>query len=334
MKHRRRKTRRNKRKYVKTILIILIATCTLSVGYAAFTTNISINVSGTAKGTTLATEKILNLKQSGDTTLIDDETDDHNIRYSGKNVNNYVCLKNENPCSDNNLYRIIGVFSVDDGMGNIQKRLKLVKLSVGYMPFDIGDGSRKAGYCTEDYCNAWAAMSNYNNGYKSGEVIKDSSLKMYLNSSEYSQYTNSLIDNAVWYLGGSSGRIKSSDYYLLERKAEVSTWTGKIALMHVSDYGFASKNCYKTKNINGESPYYGDLDCIESNWLFQTTCWFLNSGPNSFQEARLSKETAEIVYNGTNQSRNICPSFYLKSSAKIINNGNDGSESKPYILTN
>lgn len=85
----------------------------LFIGYEAFQTTININTKGNIKAykRTLAITKILSLKQKGDTTLIDDETNDHNNRYSGKQVNNYVCLENEKPCSEDNLYRIIGVFN-------------------------------------------------------------------------------------------------------------------------------------------------------------------------------------------------------------------------------
>ena len=50
MNRRRRKIRRNKHKYVKTIIIILITIlCILSAGYASYQTNITVSTTGKVK---------------------------------------------------------------------------------------------------------------------------------------------------------------------------------------------------------------------------------------------------------------------------------------------
>ena len=51
-------------------------------------------------------------------------------RYIGANPNNYVKFNDE-------LWRIIGVFGVDDGTGKIEKRMKIIRNeSIGNYSYD------------------------------------------------------------------------------------------------------------------------------------------------------------------------------------------------------
>ncbi len=325
MRRRKRKLRgRELKKHRKIIIISIISIFLLiSVGYAAFSTTIQINVKGRAKGTTLATTKILNLKQSGDTTLIDDGTDDHNIRYSGKSVNNYVCLKNEKPCTENNLYRIIGVFNniKSSENGTSETRVKLIRNdSIGKMKWD------------ESGSNNWARPSTLNNYLNSLDIVN-----------------NDFVDNVLWNIGGSSNHnVTSSQAYIFERgditnlnNEAPSTWQGKVALMYPSDYGFASKECYQDRQLwnNTHEDYRREL-CRNSNWLLLDYGheWIIspvaNSNYRSFTIYGINGGYVHSVNAGVIEVLYVRPSFYLKPSVNILENGNDGSLSKPYILTN
>ena len=72
-----------------------------------------------------------------------------------------------------------------------------------------------------------------------------------------------MISNAKYYLGGYNGFVSGQGYtqtsvqmYLYERKTSgtdyyygtnPNSWTGKLGLMYVSDYGYASSNCESNK---------------------------------------------------------------------------------------
>ena len=167
-------------------------------------------------------------------------------RYRGKVPKNYVTFNNE-------VWRIIGVFPVDDGNGNIENRIKLVK--------DQSIGER---YWDEDtdYSNNWAGPATLNTELNT----------TYLNSLD--NIAQSMIGNTKYYLGGynNSIKIQKDVMYQYERKINGSTYyngsnsnnfIGKVALMYASDYGYAaSDECTQTL-VN-----YDNATCKNNNWLY------------------------------------------------------------------
>ena len=140
-------------------------------------------------------------------------------RYIGKNPNNYVKFNDE-------LWRIIGVFDVDDGTGKIEKRMKIIRNeSIGSVYWDSNNS------------NEWSTAS----------------LKATLNTGTFytglNDMAKSMIGDAKWYLGGTRNMTSSSNglvshYYKNERGTTVyvygsrsTNWTGKVGLMYPSDYG-------------------------------------------------------------------------------------------------
>ncbi|HJJ08495.1 MAG TPA: hypothetical protein OIM65_04210 [Bacilli bacterium] len=172
-------------------------------------------------------------------------------RYRGASPKNYVTFNNE-------VWRIIGVFPVDDGTGKIENRIKLIRnASVGTQFWNSTQVS---------------STSSYNNWTRA-------TLKTYLNTTYYNTLSNideqSMIGNAKYYLGGytQSTGISKDMMYQYERKTSGSntyyygtnsnSWTGKIGLMYISDYGYsASDTC--TSNLSS----YNDETCTSNNWLY------------------------------------------------------------------
>ena len=104
-------------------------------------------------------------------------------RYIGANPNNYVIFNNE-------LWRIIGVFAVDDGNGNVEQRMKIV---------------RNEQLSSE---MSWDSIEPYENEWTSAP------LNEYLNGEYYNSLTDtakSMIGNTKYYLGG--GRNNGSSHY-------------------------------------------------------------------------------------------------------------------------
>ena len=237
-------------------------------------------------------------------------------RYRGANPKNYVTFNNE-------VWRILGVFPTDDGTGNIENRIKLIKdQSIG-----------------NNYWNTTqvASTSTYNNW-------TGATLMKYLNGTYYNSLTNDnaidMVDDAKYYLGGYTNTNMTKDVmYQYERKISGSgtyyyssnpnSWTGKIGLMYASDYGYAaSDEC--TQNLSS----YNNTTCTSNNWLYNIKVgeWILpqvggNNG-NVFYVHSYSNVSNCTVNNNSLASR---PVLYLKPEVMI--ESGDGTSSNPYKLS-
>ena len=228
-------------------------------------------------------------------------------RYRGASPKNYVTFNNE-------VWRIIGVFPTDDGTGNIENRIKIIKdQSIGDRSWDTGES------------NNWARPATLNTELNT----------TYLNSLDST--SKSMISNAKFYLGGYGGsKIKKDVMYQYERKINGSkyfyktnpnSWVGKLGLMYASDYGYAvSDEC--TSNLYD----YNNTTCKTNNWLFKSINEWLLPQYATFSSYALYVYSGGNVYNYVvNRSQNGArPVLYLKSNVKIT--GGDGTSSNPYIL--
>ena len=224
-------------------------------------------------------------------------------RYIGANPNNYVTFNNE-------LWRIIGVFTVEDGNGNTEQRIKIVR--------------------NEKLSSDMSWDSNYGNEWSTA------SLNTYLNGDYYNgldDTSKSMVADTKYYLGGSSAydNLKGEDYYNFERG---TTWNGKIALMYPSDYSY-------TYALGVDNTCYTDgYDCGGSSgktngWIYNT-----NSNSNQWLLSPLSDRSYSAFYlSGSGcvsrsynvpGSLGVRPSLYLVSSIKIASG--EGTEQSPYRL--
>ena len=237
-------------------------------------------------------------------------------RYRGASPKNYVTFNGET-------WRIIGVFPTDDGTGNIENRIKLIKdQSIG-----------------NNYWNTTqvASTSTYNNW-------TGATLMKYLNGTYYNSLTNNgaidMVDDAKYYLGGYTNTNMTKDVmYQYERKISGSgtyyyssnpnSWVGKIALMYASDYGYAaSDEC--TQNLSS----YNNTTCTSNNWLYNIKIgeWILpqvggNNG-SVFYVHSVSSVSNCTVNNNSLASR---PVLYLKPEVMI--ESGDGTSANPYKLS-
>ena len=253
--------------------------------------------------------------QIGDTSSITE------YRYRGANPKNYVTFNNE-------VWRILGVFPTDDGTGKIENRIKLIRNeSIGNIKWD--DKGNLADWTTAS--------------------LKTELNETYLNGLE--SETQDMIGNAKYYLGGYNGYVDKKGYpqtpvqmYSYERKISGSAyyatsstnWTGKLALMYVSDYGYASSNC-ENKMLYSVNSATDDLRaCNDTNWLHDSKIndWVLTQGWtywNSGSTAYSIFDTGYIVCFGSLPSTfNVRPTLYLLSSIRIIDG--DGTSADPYTL--
>ena len=299
-------------------------------------------------------------------------TDDYsNIRYIGKNPNNYVSV-------DGDIWRIIGVMkNIDDGTGNKSDRVKLIRSeAIGGYAWDTSNSSINGGIGINEWSQA-DLMKLLNPGYES-ETVGGS---LYWNSGSGTCYNGgnnakracnftstgindklkTLIGDAVWNTGSNGSfylgdNVKTAKFYELERSTNTgkictssndcndtvertTTWTGKIGLMYPSDYGYATSGgskldratCLDTNLYN-----WNDFsDCKENDWLFKKGLqWTLSS-------IAYSSAASFVFYvypDGNVDDRaaaygyGASPVGYLLPSVGV--QGGDGSSSNPYTLSN
>ena len=298
----------------------------------SFTTKIGINESVEYKKLGNA-DQIAELAAK-DTTNFATDDKDNNIRYIGADPNNYVYFN----CSDYSnqsdstceKWRIIGVFkNMTKEDGSKEDLVKIIRDdslgNIAWASSNVNDWSTASLQTTlnGDY---------YNGTYATGAFKNDS--------------TRNAIESVVWNLGGSSTNndVTASMFYERERGTTVysgrpTTWTGKIALMYPSDYGYATAggtttnraSCLAKELYNWDGS--GVSDCKKNDYLFKSNYYQWTLTPHSSD----SNDAFRVDYQGGFVSGNgrvdaaygVRPAAYLKSSISLSSVG-DGSSSKPY----
>ena len=243
------------------------------------------------------TEALTEYRYSGSNDAVKNYVNLTEYRYSGSNdaVKNYVNFNNET-------WRIIGVFPTDDGTGNVENRIKIIREeSIGKYSWDTSASTINSGYGI----NQWGSSGSYegadlmrllNPGYESESVNNSlywnrGSVTCYngrnnattacdFSSTGLTENAKEMIDNAKWYTSASNYRVTASESYAEERAStttqftdegitvtRTTNWTGKVGLMYPSDYGYASSGCR-----NGEQTLisYGNGSCTSTNWLYNS----------------------------------------------------------------
>ena len=282
-------------------------------------------------------------------------------RYRGASPKNYVIFNGET-------WRIIGVFPTDDGTGKIENRIKLIKdQSIGEYKWD--DATTAYNYSKQDNL----MLLQYNNKSKVEYLEKDknynvimvaasvkgynnwarpASLNTYLNKTylnALSTTSQNMIGDTKYYLGGggnNSNFNSSVDFYSYERKIKntksnefyydknPNSWVGRLGLMYVSDYGYASDNC-ETKALNDYNNSNDLRICNNTNWLFNlkkleaTITQYSNTSTSIHYIA--DNGTVVSTYQASLAQTVVRPTLYLKSEVRIIDG--DGTSTNPYILS-
>ena len=221
---------------------------------------------------------------------------DNSYRYAGANPNNYVCFgSNASTCPSDNLYRIIGVF------GN---QVKLIK-STSYGSYKWNSSEN----------NTWSS-STLNAGTLNGTYL-----------SGLSSTWQNKIATTNWKVGGMAWSTTNTakQYYNVEvgSSSSSTTYSAKIGLMYVSDYGFAASPDYWTTELFNYEP------SKSSNWM--------NINLNEWTISRSSDNTNRAFYvysagcvDGVIlvylNSRGVRPVFYLTSSTGYVSGSGTSSD--------
>ncbi len=234
-------------------------------------------------------------------------------RFVGNQPHNYVCLGKEETCEADHLYRIIGVMPTQNEENeSYNRRVKLIK-----------DTSLET--------QAFGENNNIVTSSLNATVLNGS----YLTSlGEY----ESFIDDALWYIGGSSTEedamtsyqtITPDLLYASERSTSVfsnqpKSYVSKVGLMYGSDYAYSIGTRYRTNKIYDNRQVY-----TENSWLKEGNEWTFSTS-SSANEIRYIHNEGYIHHSVTTNSMEVRPTFYLKANIKKIS-GN-GTLDQPYRL--
>ena len=250
---------------------------------------------------------------------------ENGYRYEGKNPNNYVLFNDE-------LWRVIGVFSMTTEAGNTENLVKLIRN-------ETLDGLAWHRANPNDW-SAATLQQQLNNGYLNAtdstcNVYSTSVTKTcYFSETGLNSASRGMIESVVWNLGGTSSTSATADtFYTAERGTTVysgrpTTWTGKVGLMYPSDYGYAvlASSCARTTNLGD----YDSTACTGNNWLkTDSNQWTLT--PSSSTSYIVFRVIDNADTGATNRGDGARPSIYLKSSIAMM--GGSGSYSDPYLIS-
>ena len=221
---------------------------------------------------------------------------DNSYRYAGANPNNYVCFGSDAAeCPTDNLYRIIGVF------GN---EVKLIK-STSYGNYQWNSSASS---------NTWSSSTlnteTLNGAYLSG----------------FSSTWQNKIATTNWKVGGMSrnNSATAKQYYETEigSSSSSTTYSAKIGLMYVSDYGFAASPDYWTTELFNYEP------SKSSNWMnINIDEWTISRTSDNLGSAFPVNSAGYVAGNAVDLSGGVRPVFYLTSS--ITYASGSGSSADP-----
>ena len=281
-------------------------------------------------------------------------TNNHEYRYVGAEVNNYVSFNND-------LYRIIGVFDSNSHGVSGTEMVKLIRARIlGGASWGVYNTDSSTGTCSGD-ANDWTGKSttskaNLNvllNEYFYNKTSTSSNYGdcanwtyFYSDNSDKSKDCSNIItygidsslrgynESATWYLYGSGTSQSKQNWYLCERGGNSCTTSGpntgdasvtsKMGLMYVSDYLYASGYYSSTDTTTQQEFYYGN-----ENWLYKGNDWTQTpyaSGADFTWSVEGGRANPDYALNPNGWR----PTFYLKSSVYVT--GGDGSFDNPYTI--
>ena len=280
---------------------------------------------------------------------------DNSYRYAGANPNNFVCFGSDtSPCPTDNLYRIIGVFGENYHGVTGKQLVKLIKYD--YMTTDeLGtDGDYSQTY------KEWGMDSTYKGTYGDGERIGVYYWNYKATGSATNTWSTSLLNKTnlntnfinnigttwankiatvTWKVGGNTwaniGTKTSSVAYTNEITNPVTTnttdnattYSAKIGLMYVSDYGFAASPDAWTLTMSS----YNNTTATNNNWMYMGLYeWTISRDAGFSYVAFYVSGGGSVSYDYVDRRNGVRASFSLESSVSYVSGS--GSMSDPIVI--
>ncbi len=212
------------------------------------------------------------------------------IRFTGASPNNYVKINPNNTGAVT--YRIVGLFNV-----NGKKMLKLVTST----SYDFGKID------------------------ETGAKFGNSALKETLNALPIA--SDDRVASVTWKYGEVDYLTTRYSGALEIEKSASDSFTSKIAIPYISDYGYAAKNFNDTSLGNSYSQ-------VNNNWMMtmvgSVNTFVLDQSPSSYGDYLV--HTSGHFYDAVFKTQNntIYYTFYLSPDAEV--NGGTGTKESPYLL--
>ena len=280
---------------------------------------------------------------------------DNSYRYAGANPNNFVCFgTTESPCPIDNLYRIIGVFGENYHGANGKQLVKLIKYD--YMTTDeLGtDGDYSQTY------KEWGMDSTYKGTYGDGERIGVYYWNYKATGSATNTWSTSLLNKTnlntnfinylgttwankiatvTWKVGGNtyaniSDAVPSVAYtneitnpVTTNTTDNATTYSAKIGLMYVSDYGFAASPDAWTLTMRS----YNNTTATNNNWMYMGLYeWVISRHADYSYRAFCVYHDGYVYFYNVRSYIGVRASFNLESSVSYVSGS--GSMSDPIVI--
>ena len=323
------------------------------------------------KNNITAVKKITELANYDTTNLARDEAG--NIRYIGRNPNNYVIV-------DGEYWRIIGVMNnIDDGTGTKSDRIKLIRSeSIGNYSWNTCESTINSGKGLNEWSEA-DLMKLLNPGYEIEPVggslywnnkigtcyngIKNATTSCDFTSTGLKPTLKGLIGAAVWNTGANDGvtylynNIKTSKFYELERSnntgkictsgincndtvTRTTSWKGLVGLMYSSDFGYSTSGdsaVDRATCLNTEMYgwyNYSYYDCGFYSWLvLAINQWLLTP----YAESAASNSAFYMHSQGRPYTQNTGVGNAVRPVVYLKSNvkilGGEGTSDNPFVLS-
>ena len=326
-----RKTRKSKLKGQKQILLVglFVFVTLMTIGYAAFNTNITLHVKGNIKTKPVDIGGVDVTPVTEGDGLYEDEYEEGRYVYRGSNPNNYIMFNNE-------LWRIISKEA--DGTYKIIGNDVLSNRA-----FDTQNRTSSSTYCkSTSGCGVYAAVSetfSSPSGSQSGTVTEDSSIKIYLNEDYYTNNINETAKGQMTSHSFNIGAVENLNQSGAEEDSiekniageKMYTWTGNVGLANVSDILRASTNplCTSaTTSFKGynecNSNYLLDKGSASSLYYWTINAYSYESGGYSYNAWCGNADGSHAsVYDAYAYSSNYAPRpvVFLKSDTTLSGSG-------------
>ena len=225
---------------------------------------------------------------------LENSAGDNSYRYAGasEDVKNYICLgSSETTCPDDNLYRIIGVFGEENHGVAGEQLVKVIKnTSIGNIEWN------------DEKYGDWETSSlntTLNSTFKTEKLaeIEDEITEV---TWKVSGYSNAFIE------------VAAKAIYTEEITNATKTYTSKIGLMYISDYGFATTLDYWTTNLGSYNSAAKD-----KNWLYLgSTEWTLSANLTNKSACRVGNVGYVDCLETQYDPNAVRPVFFLTSSVQ------------------
>ena len=260
------------------------------------------------------------------------------------NIKNFVCFgpgSESEECSEDNLYRIIGVF---DG------QVKLIKYNYADTTVLGIDGDYYQTIVTSFYSGKrkeqdllyryyWNGLDN--NETQTNEWNISRLNKVNLNTNYWNYLTNywqSKIYNTIWQIGGNTfNKIAQSNaktVYTNEilNPTKELTYQDEIGLMYISDYMYAVEPS-KWQNVGYENVGLNDYQTIkDENWMYMGEIdWTLTRQSDYPTTVFVISLFGHVYITDIKTHNGVRPVFYLNSDVEIYE-GHAGTQSDPYRI--